>query len=282
MRVALATSGLLAALSPLAASELARYPLDGASMQQWRLPGRLREISGLALDADERLFAVDDESAVIYELDYESGRLKKAFALGDPVLRGDFEGIAIVAERFWLVSSDGDLYEAWEGADGEQVDYARHVTGLGRRCEVEGLAVDASGGRLLIACKEARDRSGEIGIHAWSIADGALDEAASLRLPLGAIMRAIGQTRFNPSGIELARDSGNLLVVAARQRAIAEVAADGSLVAARLLPLAQRHRQPEGIALARDGRLLIADEGGSHKARLAIYYPGDFGRGSAR
>lgn len=249
-------------------------------MQQWRLPGRLKEISGLALDAAGRLFAVTDETAVIYELDYESGRLQKAFALGDPVLRADVEGIAIVGDRFWLVTSDGDLYESDEGEDGEQLDYRHYVTGLGRRCEVEGLA--ATGDRLLIACKEARDRSGEIGIHAWSLARRELDESATIRLPLGQILREIRQTRFNPSGIEVAAGSGNLLIVAARQRAIAEIAPDGRFVAALPLPLAYRHRQPEGITLLGDGRLLIADEGGSHKPRLAIYHPVDAGDNSAR
>jgi hypothetical protein len=34
---------------------------------------------------------------------------------------------------------------------------------------------------------------------------------------------------------------------------------------------AERHRQAEGIEITRDGRLLIADEGGRGRARLAVY-----------
>lgn len=249
-------------------------------MQQWKLPNRLNEISGLALTPDERLFAIADEAAIVYELDFSEGRLRKAFALGDPVERGDFEGIAIAGERFFLITSDGEIFETTEGRDGEQMEYASYATGLGKRCEIEGLVTGVAGDRLLIACKEARGRDGVLAIFAWSLDERRVLDDALLVLPLRDIVRRIGKRHFNPSGIEIAPGSGNLLLVAARQRALAELTPDGRLVAATRLPLVQRHHQPEGIALTRDGRLLIADEGGGHRARLAVYRPRN-GGGSA-
>ncbi len=70
------------------------HPFQFSQMHQWKLPKALKEISGLALTQDERLFAIEDESANVFELDYDQGRLIKRFAVSDPVLRGDFEGIA--------------------------------------------------------------------------------------------------------------------------------------------------------------------------------------------
>jgi uncharacterized protein YjiK len=61
-------------------------------------------------------------------------------------------------------------------------------------------------------------------------------------------------------------------MVASRQQALIELTEDGDLVSARNMPLTNRHRQAEGIELTSDGRLLIADEGGTHKARLAVYF----------
>lgn len=249
------------------------HALDAGSLRQWRLPERLQEISGLAMDASDRLFALEDELAIVYELDYETGRLVKAFALGDPVLRGDFEGIAVVADRFFLVTSDGDILETAEGGDGEQLDYERHTTGLGERCEVEGLDAAIAGDRLLIACKEPRGDSRAVEIHGWSLREKRLVPGDVLTLPVPVILPAIGATRLNPSGIVVVPQSGNLLLVAARQRALVELSAGGRLLAALALPMAQRHLQPEGIELTADGRLLIADEGGGHKARLAVYFP---------
>jgi uncharacterized protein YjiK len=61
--------------------------------------------------------------------------------------------------------------------------------------------------------------------------------------------------------------------VAVRQRAVIEIDNEGQLVAARTLPLADRHPQPEGIELLADGRLVIADEGSRGRARLTLYRP---------
>ena len=54
-----------AALTLAAVSFLSAHPLTADTMMQWRLPGRLNEISGLAMSADGRLFAMDDEIAVV-------------------------------------------------------------------------------------------------------------------------------------------------------------------------------------------------------------------------
>src|SRR5262245_54963359 len=58
---------------------------------QIQLPQRLREISGLAVTPDGRLFAHGDERAALYEIDPERGRILKSFSLN---VRGDFEGLA--------------------------------------------------------------------------------------------------------------------------------------------------------------------------------------------
>ena len=132
------------------------------SFQQWKLPGKLREISGLALTSDERLLAVTDESAIVYEIDYENGHLVKAFAFGDPVIPGDFEGIAVLDGRVWIMTSDGQLFSAVEGADGERVEFQEFDTGLGRYCELEGLGQDRVNSSLLLACKETGSKSDEL------------------------------------------------------------------------------------------------------------------------
>ena len=112
------------------------------SFKQWKLPGRLREISGLALTPDERLFAVTDESAIVYELDYSEGRVIKSFAFGNPTVRADFEGIAVLGDTIWLMTSDGLLFGAEEGPDERSVRYRKFDTGHGDYCELEGLAQD--------------------------------------------------------------------------------------------------------------------------------------------
>ena len=257
-------------------SVLDRYSLTAGSHTQWALPGKLLEISALAMTPDDRLLAVDDERAVVFEIDYVSGGLIKAFALDKPVLRGDFEGLAVLDQTVYLMTSDGDIYSAPEGGDGERVEYERHKTGLGSECEFEGLAADRSAGRLLLLCKNVRKKAeiDTLSIYAWDAASEKLLPKDQIELPIRDISLALRLRRLHPSGIVVDAESGNLLLVAAREQVLIELEGDGKFVGARRLELPRRHPQAEGIELAPDGRLILADEGGKSRARLSLYDPG--------
>ena len=263
----------LAALAQQA-GVLQRFSLEADAMDQWRLPDRLNEISGLALTPDGRLLAVNDEVAIVYELDYDDGRIVKAFAFGKPVVKGDFEGIAIVDGLVYLTTSKGRVYFAAEGADGQRVSFDNYDTELGKDCEIEGLTRSTDNTRLYFLCKNVRKKSAIKGlmVFAWDVLKRELLEDESVVLPERQIMKQLRVDRLNPTGITIDRQSGNRIMVASRQRALIELTEDGMLVSARNMPLTNRHRQAEGIELTSDGRLLIADEGGTHKARLAVYF----------
>jgi uncharacterized protein YjiK len=134
---------------------------------------------------------------------------------------------------------------------------------------------------LLLLCKTIERKSGlrSLAIFAWSTSSRRVIREHSIALPDRDIAAALRMTRLNPSGIAIEEGSGNLLIVAARQRAVIELDAGGRLLSARVLPLTARHRQAEGIAILPSGDILIADEGGGHRARLAIYSPGDLSMG---
>ncbi len=97
-------------------------------------------------------------------------------------------------------------------------------------------------------------------------------EDRTVYLPEREIGRRLDTDGFNPTAITLTPQNGHFLILASRQRAVVELTPDGTLVAARKLRLESRHRQAEGIEITRDARLLIADEGGSGKARMAVYW----------
>ncbi len=258
------------------ASILARYPLTEETLQHWDLPEKLAEISGLAVSDDGRLLAVADEQAIIYELNYDDGKLVKAFAFGERrTLRGDFEGVAWLDRYVYLVTSDGTIHVAREGSDGERVSFSSHRTGVGRDCEIEGLATDPVEQMLLLLCKRAvpgSDLSKPLIFH-WSIADRTIEWTRRIELPMPAIEAALGSSGFRPSGIARAMSGERWLIVAARERAVIEIDRAGRLIAGRGFPLAEHHRQAEGIELLADGRLLIADESSRRPARLSVYRP---------
>ena len=253
---------------------LGDYGLDPGTATHVELPGRLREISGLATTGDHRLLAHNDETGVVFEIDHRDGSIVKEFELADregPVA-DDFEGIAVAGARIYLVTSSGRIYESREGGDGESVLYREYATGVGRDCEVEGLAYDPGGRELLLMCKEARsdDLAGRLAMYRWSIDAKRLSGDPRTVVRMVDFARRIASNRFHPSGIERHPVSGNYFVVAARQGAIAEVTPAGEVLAAKRFA-AGWHRQIEGIAFAADGALIVADEGGSGRAILTVY-----------
>ncbi len=255
---------------------LDRYSLTAESHTQWALPDKLLEISALAMTPDNRLLAVDDERAVVYEIDYVSGGLVKAFALDKPVLRSDFEGLAVLDSTVYLMTSDGIIYSAPEGGDGDRVAYESHNTGLGSECEFEGLAADPAGRRLLLLCKNVRKKADidTLSIYVWDAVGETLLPRDRIELPVADISLALRSRRLHPSGLVVDQETGNLLLVAAREQALIELEGDGKFIAARRLELPRRHPQAEGIELAPDGRLILADEGGKSRARLSVYDAG--------
>lgn len=94
---------------------LSEFGVDETARERISLPERLREISGLAMTADGRALAHDDEVGIIYEIDHRQGRVVKEFRLGNDTVRADFEGIAVAGDRIYLVTSDGTIYESPEG-----------------------------------------------------------------------------------------------------------------------------------------------------------------------
>ncbi len=260
---------LLAPISTQAASFLSRFDLDATAAQQWKLPDRLREISGLGLTPDGYLVAHDDERGTIYVLDYRELRHVKTFRMGQPTARDDFESVAMADGHIYVMTSLGRLYEAPEGEDRERVRYNTFDTGLRRTCEVEGLT--AFPGRLLaIACKKPHAPT-PIAIYFWSLDDRTL-VGKPVVIPVRELAEAIDETRFNPSGLAYDERSGNFILIAARQEAIGEISTSGRFIAATRLSH-RLHRQVEGIVIAPDGRLILADEGGKKRARLTVYTP---------
>jgi hypothetical protein len=254
---------------------------DGEGRTQHRLPGRLQEISGLARVSGEALSGHGDERARIHRIDPGSGQVLEEFRLGENGVRGDFEGIAALGSTVFLTDSDGLVFASPEGEADARVSYKRLDTGIGARCEVEGLAAIRDPDRLLLACKSRRDRELVGGVTVFSVGlEDANDPAEVtsgppellLDLPPAALEEVGLPRRLSVSGLEVHPETGRLVLVASREGRIVEMTRDGEILAwARLR--SGPHRQPEGITFTADGGLAIADEGGGGAARLTIYDP---------
>lgn len=225
-----------------------------SEVDEWRLPVALREVSGLAVTGDDRLFTVTDEKAVVYELAIDTGDVRTLAVVGDPAL-DDFEGIEIVDDDIFLISSKGMLYHVPGGLVGGRISrYTVTSTGLEDVCEVEGLGRD--GDDLLIACKRNYRKVDDHStiVFAWSMKTNELRRYFSI------------SREFNASGI--AKAGNRYYIVAAKQERLVIVDAAGHVLDVRKL---KGHRQAEGVAVLSDGTIVIADEGNNKGGKITRY-----------
>lgn len=244
----------------------------GAPIARWVLPQALREISGLALTKDGRMLVHGDEVGQVWEVDYRRGILVKQFSLGDRAVKGDFEGITIANDVLFMLASNGKLYEFPEGANGAHVAYKVHDTNLKAQCEFEGVAFDPAINALLLACKHVHDKQirGAMVIYRWSLV--ARDSASRLTqmiVPVDSVLSKNGWKNLNPSDITIDPFTGNYVIIASLEKALTSITPAGALVFVRPLPAS--HPQPEGVAITKDGILLVSDEGGQGSGIITLY-----------
>jgi uncharacterized protein YjiK len=242
-----------------------------AVLALWMLPQALREISGLALTSDGRLLVQNDEIGAVWEVDYRKGILKKQFMLGSSVVKGDFEGITVTNDHVYLLDSNGKLYEFTEGANGEEVPYTVHDTGLNKDCEFEGVAFDPGTNSLLMACKRVYDDKlkDALVIYRWKIKSDSAERLTRLTVPLADIIGANGWKTLHPSDITIDPFTGNYVLIASMEKAIFEITPAGAVIFSRSLP--PGHEQPEGIAITRDSILMVSDEARLRPAMITLY-----------
>lgn len=272
LRRALSIGAALLVLAPVSPAQT-RLVVAGFDLMtplaRWELPESLREVSGLAASSDGQVLAHGDERAVVVALDYRTGRVVRQWEMGNPVIKGDFEGIALVGDRVTLMTSDGKLISGNLPATGSVIaPLTVRASGLGRRCELEGLTAGARG-QWLLPCKTPRrpNRTALFTIYEWTAAAGSIQDTP-VTILLGRQKRPMA-----PSSVEQS-SSGTFVVLFGSTPAIGEFTRDGQTRS--LVALDRRaHPQPEGLALAPDGRLLIADEaqGASGRGRLTVYGP---------
>jgi uncharacterized protein YjiK len=239
---------------------------NGEAIAKWILGKDLTEISGLALTGDGRLFAHADEGGQVFEVDYRSGRMVDQFAVGEKVVVADFEGITTVGDTLFLLASNGMLYQFLEGSNGDRVNYATHDTGLKDACEFEGIAFDSTIGSMLLLCKNVLTKGplqDSLVIYRWRPSSGSdsgsAAEPSRLTVPLAPIIGPNGWKNLHPSDITIDPTDGNYVMVAADERALIEITPSGELISAR--PLGPGLAHAEGVAITKDGILIISTEG---------------------
>jgi uncharacterized protein YjiK len=236
------------------------------------LSGYLTEISGLAASDEGGIYCHDDERGIVYQIDYFNGKIIKRFSFGKSILNRDFEGITIVKDKFYLVTSSGDIYEFIEAVNGKGSKVKKYKTGLTASYNIEGLCYDPLNNSLLVACKDypGKNLKGFRAVYSFNLKEKKLKSKPRFLIPLDDLRIKYRMNNFSPSGIEYNFKTGTFFILSSHVKAIIEISPDGKILNGVLLS-GKTHKQPEGITFTDDMKMIISDEGRGGHGTVTIY-----------
>ncbi len=250
--------------------------------QEWKpertflLPPELTEISALTEAGEGRVACLQDEDGLLFILDLKKGEIVQKVRFGPS---GDYEGLTSTGpDQFWVLRSDGVLLEL-ERDGQEMFRSTEYPLKLNNHNNVEGLAHDPDGRRLLLAPKD-KDKTDKDRRHlfAFDLESKALLEKPLVTMSVNEIVsqaRALGleipqkvtkkgrqkdalKLRF--SAVAVRPGSHDLVLLSSTEPCLLTLSPDGRVknlqqLDSRLLPKA------EGLLFLSEDELLIASEG---------------------
>ena len=183
-------------------------------------PKKLNEISGLAITVDNRLFAHNDELGTIYEINISTWEILNEFYLGEKKIKKDFEGIAVVKDSLFMVTSSGVIYKFPYPGDKKNVDYKIFNTFLSAKYNVEGLCYDEAANSLLLACKDyaGKNLKEYKAIYSFDLSTYKLQEEPRFLINLDYLKNKFNINNFSPTGIEVHPNNRNVFILSSHEK----------------------------------------------------------------
>ena len=260
-------------------------PRVGARQLRIELPRELREVSAVVLAGPGQVACVQDEKGALWLVDLHGAKQPQKLPFGEG---GDYEGLAKVGDRYWVLRSDGRLLELVP--DGERFRIAQRLQLPGPWRDWEGLCFDDAEQRLLVMPKDAPGDKNERELRVVFAVDPVTGKVASepvVRFSLGTwieqaaaagIDLPVHRSAKGKERVALELACSELLVVPGARQLLLLSAAGGVVCridfTGRLLGLQRLDKaqapQAEGMTWLADGRLLVASEGAGECGRLLV------------
>lgn len=253
--------------------------------QVCKLPFDLMEISGLAtLDANT-VACVHDELADIFFYSLENCQVSNRITFGQP---GDFEGLAVAGDAFYILRSDGVLFMARAFATGktelEMID-----TGIPAG-DNEGICFDEKNNRLLLTPKQ-KFADKEFGknyraVYAYGLAGEGLIEEPVIQISIEEVVNFLqqetpielpakkksGKVKFNfhIASIDVHPRKELYYLLISSERIVLVVDGAGKPLEAMLLDKKVLPK-PEGITFLSDNVIAVSSEGDGVAPAIALF-----------
>ncbi|MFD0975543.1 SdiA-regulated domain-containing protein [Salinimicrobium gaetbulicola] len=237
----------------------------------WELPDELEEISGFAFVSAVKVACIQDEDGTIFIFNLQTSEIEKEIDFSDS---GDYEGITVKGNTAYVLESNGDIYQVQDFMNGPEV--TKFETRLSSNNDVEGICLDKSGTRLLMAIKEKDPvAKGYKGIYAFDLNLGKIQKDPAYKITFEDKVfkdksKKEIQDVFKPSEIAIHPSSGEIYLTEGEDPQLLILEPTGKVKALYNLNKSD-FPQPEGIAFDPSGNLYISNEGNPgtiHKVTL--------------
>jgi hypothetical protein len=231
------------------------YDLERPKLLQ--LPTALNEISGLFFyPRDTSLFAIVDEDGFLYKIFPNRPEQILRWKFGG---LGDYEDLTMVNGIFYILRSDGAIYEA-DISDPVNIRSTVHPAPE-KGNEFESIYHDSARNMLILICKDCDADDKKI-LSTFGFDLGTKSFVRNLfQIDALHIAGIVGQhsLKFKPSAATLNPFTGKLMLVSAVNGLL--VVADPKGGVDQAYPLSPGiYKQPEGIAVGSDRSLYISNE----------------------
>jgi len=243
------------------------------------LPPVLLEISGITVIDSTSVACIQDENGIVFIFDLEKNEIREHFTFHYP---GDYEGIARVAGSFYVLRSDGTLFET---RPHQSPDFTRQISSAGGPpADYEGLCYDRRNHRLLVVGKnnpkrDSRDEKKHPVYGLDLLSDTPAGETV-LEFDLPAITRYAsennvkvpdddGEIRLRVSDIAIHPLTNMLFVISAANRMMYVFNENGTIQYIEKLD-PDLFNMPEGISFHDNGDMLIASEGRNNPPAILL------------
>jgi len=246
------------------------------------LPVALREISGITIIDASTVACVQDENGIVFIYDIVKGEITKMITFAPD---GDYEGITLVNDIFYILRSDGTLLKV---RNFETSSPASLMELNGIKAENnEGLCYDKKNNRLLIAPKEKNNKEGfkeNHLIYGFDLTQDSMLKKPVIKFDLSEVTRYVDENNvatlkkakkkgkkdkkntpefnFKPSEISVHPITGKIFVLSGEELMLFAFNPDGTIeYAEKLNP--NIFTMPEGLAFFENGDMLISNEAGN-------------------
>ncbi len=222
---------------------------------QWNLPGRLKEISGVHYLDAERFACVQDEEGVIFIYNVKKGSIEQEIAFSGA---GDYEGLAVSANDAYVVQSDGVLYEIKNWRSNATVK--QYKTALTAEHNVEGLFYDQQHNRLLLAIKNDEPGNKDYkGVYAFDLSTKSFNSDPVYKLNVMPKGTGKKNKSIKPSAIARHPLTNELYLLDGPAARLIRIDETGNVK--QTYHLGNQFEQPEGLTFSANGELFISNEG---------------------